>query len=367
MPTTTSAAHLDPVVQAAALRIRREGLPHRWTPYLTVARLLNIAPEGTDAQRANAAMYACMSESRRQVGDTTLTDMPRRGSAARRRTTGAEQAGLLNRRFGVEVEYSSHRINRGTLVRNLIDAGIAAYDAGYTHAVVARWKSVGDGSTGGEVVSPVLSGETGFAQVRTVMQVLREMRAGTGRSASVHVHHDVNDLDADGLTRLTETLEACQQALMAYCDDSRLGSHWAPPVSTGEFRSLRTRIASGHISPRGGSHADREFGSGVSRYRAFNFNAVLTYGTVEFRLHGATNNPAKIKPWIAVGQAIVEFARLGHAMPGTPVTVTAMLNALVAARVLDPRLAAQFAAGVARREANPTPHRRHFVPAAIAA
>jgi hypothetical protein len=44
------------------------------------------------------------------------------------------------------------------------------------------------------------------------------------------------------------------------------------------------------------------------RYYGLNFNAIMLYGTVEFRLHHGTVNVDKIKKWAAVCSAIVEYA-----------------------------------------------------------
>jgi hypothetical protein len=318
----------------------------------------------------NQAAYHAVQRAARRAGRSAESMRRREYRPMRRNAVAAAPssgrlAGLLNRRFGVELEHSNG-LSDSARANALRAAGLAASTPGYTHAVTADWKVIYDGSTGGEVVSPVLRGEDGFAQVRTAMQVLKSLRAGAGRSASVHVHFDVNDLDRVALGRLAESLENVQAALMAYVADSRLGNTYAPALSASQWATIRRNIESGRIAPRAGSRSDRDYGSGVSRYGAFNFNSVLVYGTVEFRLHGATFNPAKIKPWIAVGMALVEYAKQGGVF-SAPTSVSAMLDALVSAGVLSRRLAANYRAGVAQREASGAPRRRHYIPEALAA
>jgi hypothetical protein len=88
----------------------------------------------------------------------------------------------MNRKFGVELEMAG--ITREQAVRALTLVGINVRDEGYNHTTCGHWKIVSDSSVQGgfEVVSPVLEGEAGLEQLRTVATALDDMGGNVNRS-----------------------------------------------------------------------------------------------------------------------------------------------------------------------------------------
>lgn len=309
----------------------------RLTSYDQIAELLGL-------NNANAAMYACERESIRRVGDTSLT-------AARRavRVAPRSAAWVAARTFGVELECA-----RGTMRRQPDDyiaggypvhaaaeamraAGLQAQAESYNHQTPTQWKVTYDSTVSGvEAVSPILSGDDGYNQVRLAAQGLRA--AGAQPGGGVHVHHGVTDFTQAQLVNLVDVLEAAQGALMNYMPAGRQRSSWCQRMSSSSFGAIRGAIQSGQLGVQRG-------GSPVSRYTAFNFASLGRYGTVEFRGHGATLNGTKLVRWIKLGQAVIEFARRGGTLPAG-IRAAALADTLVAEGLLEQAVATAYVARV---------------------
>jgi hypothetical protein len=335
--------HLDPAHQSLALAMRRSTLDNsgagRLVPYQTIATALGFAS-------FDAAARACEAESVRQVGDRSLT------VAFRHRARG------IARRFGIEIEF-----NRGSgcwtqqqdIVRTLTTTGINAVVESYNHAVRSHWKMTTDATvTGGEIVSPIMNGTS--ASIDEVREVLRAVKAhggSTGSNVGMHVHHDVTDFSHDQMRVLVANLRDAQSALAGYVPAARTNGsnmYGARRISDNGWVSLAAAVDNGSLLPVNlhRSAGNRNYGCPVSRYSFFNFNSVLTYGTVEFRGLGNTLNPIKVRTWVEVGQAVIEFSRRGFVFGGT-VTAQSMVDELVARVGLNTVAAERFVAEVARR------------------
>lgn len=98
----------------------------------------------------------------------------------------------FNRRFGVEIE--AYNVTRQDLLFALHAVGIEAHEEGYNHTTRAHWKIVSDGSLTGtntfELVSPILEGELGLAQLEKVCQALEQVNAKVNKSCRLHIHFD---------------------------------------------------------------------------------------------------------------------------------------------------------------------------------
>jgi hypothetical protein len=272
----------------------------------------------------------------------------RRERRSRTHTVGARRMVefVTGRRFGVELEFNGH-VSHSALAHRLRADGLAAEAESYNHQTRGYWKLTTDATvSGGELVSPILAGDEGWDDMRTAMRAITAQGGTVGRNAGTHVHHDVTDFTNHQQMRdLVDNLQAAQDAVMTFIPQSRWASGWCGKLSSTEFDNLRTAIDNDRLMPnvRGSSADRRHYGVPVDRYRAFNFNATLIYGTVEFRAHGGTLNAGKIRPWIAVGQAIIEFSRQGRTFHSRQ-SVQGMLDTLVAAGVLSQRMAVKFAA-----------------------
>jgi hypothetical protein len=352
MPTTTtpipSAAEMA-VTRALINDLRSQGAS--WNRIAARLNELNIPTFGGGARW-------WVTNTQHAVGATTR----QQGRTPRRRVPVG--TGYLRhlRTYGVEVEWDGGRSAYSTIARAIEANGVAAHAPGvYTHAVPTdAWRIMQDGSCSGEAVSPILSGDEGLLQTRGVMRGLRSKNCGTGNRASVHLHVSVLDFGQADIARLLKNLRLVDKALHAYVADHRLNAFYCQPVQDSEWNVAESRTAGGRLLPRNGETGSvasrahfREGGSGVPRYRRYNFNPILVYGTVEFRAHGATLNITKFRPWVAVTTAIIEATKNGWSVDHE-VTSAELVAGLLQSGYLSPKAGREFLAGVERRNENPT-------------
>ena len=198
------------------------------------------------------------------------------------------------RRFGVELELIFPR----GVTRERIRAALEA--AGLT-----GWRAKYDGSlTGGnglEVVSPILTGEDGEAQIRTATRVLRGLGATPNRSCGLHVHHECRDLTADGFKALARGWKRNQGIIDGLVSPSRRNgaNHYCQPLSDGDLHRIESCSTVEEIT---------RAAQGISRYKTLNFSALGRYHTVEVRQHQGTCDAEKIISWVKLGQGIIAAA-----------------------------------------------------------
>lgn len=254
----------------------------------------------------------------RSTGETTWVDrrcqtcrraVDAANRAARRAGQGvrARRSAIETRRFGIEIEFvgASH----SAVVREMTSRGVACAYEGYNHSVPSGWKIVTDASVSGgyELVSPPLSGQDGFDQLRKACEALSAAGARVDRRCGLHVHHDARDLDGAAIVRLFRGWRSNQPATNGLVAPSRRNSQWAAPLSVADV----DRVAA---LPNGRVTRDiaRRFLSYVDRYRSLNIAPYVRQGTIEVRQHQGTIAYAKIAAWVAFGQAFFAAAAAGE-------------------------------------------------------
>jgi hypothetical protein len=164
----------------------------------------------------------------------------------------------------------------------------------------AGWKAERDGSIDPgasglacEIVSPVLRGPEGLAQVAEVARTLEAKGHRVNVTTGVHVHIGwATDLPAEALARLVTIVAYAERGLYAI---------------TGTMNRERSRYCGGVRKYGNGKDAkpilDRD------RYHALNLtNLARGRGTVEFRVFSGSTNPVKLVGWIQVCLGLVERA-----------------------------------------------------------
>lgn len=316
--------HRDADVQLAAFTLRQGG-----TTFPSIASALGL-------QTWDHAQAAVRAHARRTGVDAPVT-----------RTRRQIVNHLLNRRYGVEIEFAQGRMrycqDTRTTAQALVERGIDAVAESYNHATRSHWKVTTDATVNGcEVVSPILRGAEGWNQVKVVMEAIRSIGGTVDSTCGQHVHHDVTDFYTEAMVRLVSVLRRTQYALSGYVPVSRYNSGGAcrgDLIREDEWAHIERCAVAGALRP-GGDRSARE-SLAVSRYRFFNFNSVLTYGTVEFRAQGGTLNALKSRCWVAVGQALIEFARTGNTFD-EPQSTRSMLDTLVAKGLLSSEMRTRF-------------------------
>lgn len=194
--------------------------------------------------------------------------------------------------FGVEIEM--YNVNASRVAAALTLNGISCYVEGYNHATRDHWKIVGDGSVRGfgacELVSPILNGADGLAQIDQVCRVLSENNAKVNRSCGLHVHHDASDFRKDQLHKVVKVYQRVEKHVDSFMPESRRGNN---------NYYCHSVLSSGEAIAR----------EGVSRYYKLNLQSFFRHGTIEFRHHSGTVDVDKIKNWVLFTALVVDKAR----------------------------------------------------------
>jgi hypothetical protein len=214
------------------------------------------------------------------------------------------------RTYGVEIEYIGAQ-------RAVVAAAVAQalgvphiHTFGYhgqtceTCAVVvpavekySNWKVERDGSvpTGGEVVSPILQGAEGFAQLAKVTKAIQSVGGKTNRRCGLHVHIGMKDLSKAQRANLVENWWNAYPVLKRLVGKSRWTNRYCSPINIIRLNQIVATLRDNTASePRG------------IKYEALNVEPFEKIGTYEFRLHQGTVNATKIEAWVRFLLAFIE-------------------------------------------------------------
>jgi Putative amidoligase enzyme len=265
MPNTTDARHQE------ALRLRRTGMS-----YSAIARELGYGPY------PSAARYAVMSAMRNEVSATATT----------------------TRQFGVEIEF--YGITPQTAIAALAQVGITASWEGYTHAVMADWKIVRDGSVTGtgtgqgngiELVSPILKGEQGLQDLAKALDALHSAGAKVNTTCGIHVHVDTNGMNGMQRKNFFNSYVLNQDIFDSLVSKSRRNNrNYTCRYGSSERADYANALESGDVNR-------------YNRYRTVNITSYAKYGTLEFRQHQGSLSGKKVVAWVKLLLALASKAQ----------------------------------------------------------
>ena len=206
-----------------------------------------------------------------------------------------------NLTFGVEIETTVD--TRATGIR------IGSYHAGYQVPYLPQgWKAESDasirptvpGHSACEIVSPVLKGAKGLAQVVKVCRILQEKGHRVNSSCGVHVHIGFAGKTADELARLITLVSFLEKGLFAVTGTkSRERSNWC----------MSTKKVSHHNSTKIKNAKQFLRLKSNEKYSILNVRPLASdKKTVEFRVFSGSLEAVKIIGWIMVCLGIVEKA-----------------------------------------------------------
>jgi len=270
--------------------------------WATIARTLGFTQESV--ARASARRHA------RRLGIVLPTHPNRRLAgqrAANQRHGNRRPTSIGTRTFGVEIEFKT--APKFFVAREIANAlGVShihsfAYHQNRCetcHQVVpstelySQWKLEKDGSVtdirggvqyGGEVVSPILSGDTGgFEEIKKVTKAMKLAGATVNRRCGLHVHisvRDFNNVERGNIVRLWQHTERVIENFVA---TSRIGNYYCSRWNNA-VRPIE----------------DLERGRALNYNKMQNLN-IAPYDTpkktFEVRLHQGTLSGVKITTWV---------------------------------------------------------------------
>ena len=155
------------------------------------------------------------------------------------------------------------------------------------------------GYYGVEIVSPILKGNDGAAQVATVCATLNEWGAKVNQSTGLHVHVGFAYDNKDALERLAYLVANFEVALFAATGThARESSHYCKSIRA-DYRSLTWNQSTSRLGA-----------TAMDRYHTLNLSNLITgeKPTVEFRMFAGTTNATKILGYARLCLGLVQRA-----------------------------------------------------------
>lgn len=230
-------------------------------------------------------------------------------------------------KFGVEIE--AYGIARDELLTSLNAAGVDVEFRGYTHARTTVWKVVSDSSINGEnpfeLVSPVLEGEGALPKLKTALLITRGLGARVNRTCGLHVHFDARQMTAKQLKNLVVNYGRLQELIDKWMPASRRGdaNRYCKSIDSRTIREAE-RISDADTLEDALRKIERA--QGRDRYFKLNLQSYWRHKSVEFRQHGGTTDPNKIKSWVEFCARLVEFSKHARFEANEPIDLTRFLS-----------------------------------------
>ena len=229
---------------------------------------------------------------------------------------------LMNRRFGVEIEFLS-TITAEHAVDSLRAAGIDVQYTGYTHDVTPHWKIVTDGSCGYELVSPVLEGERGIEEVRIAAAALEAAGATVDRRCGLHVHFDARSMNIKAVKNLFKLWLKFEDVLDTFQPQSRRGNSNTYCQSNlkdqcRDATSHRDACLAMFEAIDACKNMDQMRDLYPCRYRKLNIQSYFRHQTLEVRHHSGTVEAGKITNWVRLMARMFDAAEVAATVRNRP-------------------------------------------------
>jgi hypothetical protein len=233
---------------------------------------------------------------------------------------------MTSRTFGIELEFVGNLRDASNCLNNV---GLGCNVEGYNHITRPQWKVVLDGSVsgGGELVSPILSGEAGIEAAKLAATALTVSGARVNKACGFHVHVSIADFNLRQAKMLVKMFAKYEDVIDTFVAPSRRGTANGYCRSNWNVHPYNT--ANGNLANDSAKHAAactslfRRIDActsiqevmdvyGVimsSRYQKLNLRAYYRHRTIEFRQHQGTVDAEKVAMWVEFCLYLVECAK----------------------------------------------------------
>lgn len=230
-----------------------------------------------------------------------------------------------NRTFGVEVEFISNTLNQNEFVAALnLQLGITGSElevvsAYYSDTDATKWRIKTDASVMGqgyglELVSPILQGAQGEADLITVLEAMNTLDITANKTCGLHVHVGVSDWQIGNFKNLYKRYAKFESTLDSIMPVSRrksngdyCRSNLPCFIDTNyDVRNLPNKKLAEAFKSIDKCTTLRKLGNKLdNRYVKLNLQSFWKHGTIEFRHHSGTTDVAKITNWLTLCMAMV--------------------------------------------------------------
>lgn len=196
---------------------------------------------------------------------------------------------VFHSRVGIEIEVEGYEGRRRD--RFIQRPGVIPND----NENLDLWRIVNDGSLrngGAEFVSIPVAGVNITQALEQFDTFIEDKDLTISERAGVHVHLDMTDATLKQLRNFLVVYTIYEKDIFNYVDEDRMNNPYCVPIT--ESLELQDLLSSF-------SGSDRNIHSAVNRwpkYSALNCAALLRYGTLEFRMHEATLDTARMLEFI---------------------------------------------------------------------
>jgi hypothetical protein len=240
------------------------------------------------------------------------------------------------RTFGVELEIVG--ISQQQAAAAITAAGLVCYAESYNHQTRGHWKVISDSSVfsttgmcreaGCEVVSPVLCGEQGMAQLEKVCKALEAAGAKVNKTCGMHVHVGAADLNAKQVRNVVKTWVKYEDSTNLLVSESRRGYDTTGYLPSYYCRDNVRTLAFGQYSESDVANVElcRQMFNQIdacktidqltdlfgghdgtyTRYHKLNLASYYRHRTIEVRCHQGTVNARKATEWVRFCLGLVE-------------------------------------------------------------
>lgn len=227
--------------------------------------------------------------------------------------------GAFTRTFGVEIE--AHGVDHDTLVAELRAQGLEAHSEGYNHTTRGHWKIVSDSSVVGadafELVSPVLRGLEGLADLERACRALKHCGAQVNNSCGLHVHFGAGELGIGHLRQVVRNYLVLEPTIDQLMPSTRRANN--NTYCQGLLRGRTLAEAERQVLAATTAQELAQAANNGSRYHKVNMQAFFTHGTIEFRQHSGTTDFEKISFWVKLLHNLIDYSATHLVTPGLPV------------------------------------------------
>ncbi len=159
------------------------------------------------------------------------------------------------------------------------------------------WGCVYECSTPGrEFISPILQGDEGFDEIKTLCDTASNNGWSIDRSCGLHVHVDARDLSSDEVLQIAYAYRKTYTLWKLFVDHRRGdNSMCGSPQYTA-------------VDIRGAEHIE-DFVESRDRFEFINWRAYLAHGSIEVRLYKGSLNAREICNWVALHTRFIDIVK----------------------------------------------------------
>jgi len=219
---------------------------------------------------------------------------------------------------GIEIEY--YGVSDRVIIEYCKRRGVQVVREGYNHSTRDYWKLVNDVTQGtggsgeaGELVSPVLKGKSGLAQMRKCLMGVNEAGMLVNKDGGLHVHFGVRNYSVQTIKNIIVNYNGFQGLIDKMLNPYRRNNRWAKPFNSRQIDAVKRANSMNDIfnaiSGRTRGSWTQSDNRDNARYHVVNVFCYLKYGTLEFRQHASNIETDTTLMWVYFLHFLIEASK----------------------------------------------------------